>query len=55
MPRTPDPGHPSLLLFRHSSRRVLRTPLREFLSRTVERIAPGRAVTCLITTDRRVA
>ncbi len=51
MPRKPDPDHPSLLLFRHSSRRVLRAPLRDFLARTVERIAPGRAVTCLITTD----
>jgi probable rRNA maturation factor len=51
MPRKPDPDHPSLLLFRHSSRRVLRSPLRDFLARTVERIAPGRAVTCLITTD----
>jgi probable rRNA maturation factor len=54
MPRTPEPGPPSLLLFRHSSRRVLRTPLREFLNSTVERIAPGRAVTCLITTDQEL-
>ena len=54
MPRTPDPGQPSLLLFRHSSRRVLRTPLRDFLSRTVRLIAPGRAVTCLITTDQEL-
>jgi probable rRNA maturation factor len=54
MPRTPDPGHPSLLLFRHTSRRVLRTPLRDFLSRAVRLIAPGRAVTCLITTDQEL-
>jgi probable rRNA maturation factor len=54
MPRTPDPGHPSLLLFRHSSRRVLRTPLRDFLSRAVTLIAPGRAVSCLITTDKEL-
>lgn len=54
MSRKPDPGRLSLLLFRHSSRKVLRTPLREFLSRTVERIAPGRAVTCLITTDKEM-
>jgi probable rRNA maturation factor len=51
MSRTPDSGPSSLLLFRHSSRNVLRTPLRDFLSRTVGRIAPGRVVTCLITTD----
>lgn len=54
MSRTPDPGPSSLLLFRHSSRKVLRTPLRDFLSRTVSRIAPGRAVTCLITTDEEL-
>jgi len=54
MPRTPDPGHPSLLLFRHSSRRVLRTPLREFLNRTAKSITPGRSVTCLITTDKEL-
>jgi probable rRNA maturation factor len=39
------------LLFRHSSRRVLRTPLREFLTELVKRVARGRVVTCLITTD----
>ena len=54
MSRTPDPGPPSLLLFRHSSRRVLRAPLRDFLSGTVRLIAPGRAVTCLITTDEEI-
>lgn len=54
MSSTPDPGPPSLLLFRHSSRRVQRRPLRDFLSRTVRRIAPGRAVTCLITTDEEL-
>jgi probable rRNA maturation factor len=43
-----------LLLFRHSSRKVLRAPLRDFLSRTVRRIAPGCAVTCLITTDEEL-
>jgi probable rRNA maturation factor len=39
------------LLFRHSSRRVRRTPLRDFLTDLVKRVARGRAVTCLITTD----
>jgi probable rRNA maturation factor len=39
------------LLFRHSSRRVPRTPLREFLNDLVKRAGPRRAVTCLITTD----
>ncbi len=39
------------LLFRHSSRRVPRTPLREFLNDLVKRAGPRRPVTCLITTD----
>lgn len=39
------------LLFRHSSRRVRRTPLRDFLTDLAKRVARGRAVTCLITTD----
>jgi probable rRNA maturation factor len=39
------------LLFRHSSRRVRRTPLRDFLSALVKRLAAGRGITCLITTD----
>jgi probable rRNA maturation factor len=45
---SPDDPH---LLFRHSSRRVLRTPLRGFLTELVKRVARGRIVTCLITTD----
>jgi len=45
---SPDDPH---LLFRHSSRRVRRTPLREFLMELVKRVARGRAITCLITTD----
>jgi probable rRNA maturation factor len=45
---SPDDPH---LLFRHSSRRVRRTPLRDFLTGLVRRVARGRAVTCLITTD----
>ncbi len=49
MPRMPE--SPSQLLFRHSSRRVRRTPLRDFLNQAASRIAPGRSVTCLITTD----
>jgi probable rRNA maturation factor len=45
---SPDDPH---LLFRHSSRRVRRIPLRDFLTDVVKRVACGRAVTCLITTD----
>jgi probable rRNA maturation factor len=39
------------LLFRHPSRRVRRTPLRDFLADLEKRVAGGRPVTCLITTD----
>jgi probable rRNA maturation factor len=45
---SPDDPH---LLFRHSSRRVRRTPLRGFLTELERRVAKGRAITCLITTD----
>jgi probable rRNA maturation factor len=45
---SPDDPH---LLFRHSSRRVRRTPLRDFLTDLEKRVARGRAITCLITTD----
>jgi probable rRNA maturation factor len=45
---SPDDPH---LLFRHSSRGVRRTPLRGFLTDLVRRVAKGRAITCLITTD----
>jgi probable rRNA maturation factor len=45
-----SPDDPSLL-FRHSSRRVRRTPLRDFLIELASRLARGRGVTCLITTD----
>jgi len=45
---SPDDPH---LLFRHPSRRVRRTPLRDFLVEIGKRVARGRAVTCLITTD----
>ena len=45
---SPDDPH---LLFRHPSRRVRRTPLRDFLIDLAKRVAAGRAVTCLITTD----
>jgi probable rRNA maturation factor len=54
MPRMQDSGPLALLLFRHSSRRVQRTPLRVFLGAALQRIAPGRAVTCLITTDEEL-
>jgi probable rRNA maturation factor len=42
------------VLFRHPSRRVRRGPLREFLADLAGRAAPGRPVTCLITTDREL-
>ncbi len=42
------------VLFRHPSRRVRRGPLREFLVDLAGRAAPGRPVTCLITTDREL-
>jgi probable rRNA maturation factor len=42
------------VLFRHPSRRVRRGPLREFLADLTHRAAPGREVTCLITTDREL-
>ena len=45
---SPDDPH---LLFRHPSRRVRRTPLRDFLTELSKRVASGRAVTCLISTD----
>jgi probable rRNA maturation factor len=45
---SPDDPH---LLFRHSSRRVRRTPLRDFLAELVTRVARGHEITCLITTD----
>jgi probable rRNA maturation factor len=45
---SPDDPH---LLFRHSSRRVRRTPLRAFFAELVKRVARGREITCLISTD----
>jgi probable rRNA maturation factor len=45
---SPDGPH---LLFRHQSRRVRRTPLRDFLVDLAKRVGPGDAVTCLITSD----
>ena len=44
----------SPLLFQHSSRRVRREPLRVFLDELVRKIARGRSVVCLITTDREI-
>src|ERR1700761_9150260 len=41
----------SQLLFRHQSRRILRTPLRDFFASTAKRVALAHPVTCLITTD----
>src|SRR5262249_52937537 len=59
MNRSQEPGPPSPLLFRsllfqHPSRRVLRTPLRDFLNDAAGKIAPGRSVTCLIAGDREL-
>jgi probable rRNA maturation factor len=45
---SPDDSH---ILFRHPSRRVRRTPLRDFLGDLTKRVARGREVTCLITGD----
>src|SRR5450631_3133259 len=45
---SPDDPH---LLFRHSSRRVRRKPLHEFLATLEKRVADKRAFTCVITTD----
>jgi probable rRNA maturation factor len=45
---SPDDPH---LLFRHPSRRVLRKPLRDFLTGLRNRVARGAAITCLITSD----
>src|SRR5437879_6299103 len=42
----------STLLFRHPSRRLRRAELRQFLSELARRLAHGREVTCLITTDQ---
>jgi probable rRNA maturation factor len=40
------------LLFRHPSRRLRRTELKRFLAELVGKVARGREVACLITTDR---
>jgi probable rRNA maturation factor len=44
----------SSLLFQHPSRRVRRGPLRLFLGELVNRVARGRGVVCVITTDREI-
>ena len=38
-------------LFRHSSRRVRRRPLREFFTDAARHILPGTSVSCLIADD----
>jgi len=48
------PSQESLVLFRHPSRRVGRRALRDFLRELSRRAGGGRAVTCLITTDREL-
>ena len=45
------PEHSTSLLFRHPSPHVGRRDLRRFLKDLAEEILPGRAVTCLITSD----
>lgn len=45
------PSEEISILFRHSSRRVLRRPLRDFLQEAVRLISPGLSVICLITDD----
>jgi probable rRNA maturation factor len=48
------PRENSSLLFRHASRRLQRTRLKRFFLALAGRVAGGRAVTCLITTDREL-
>jgi probable rRNA maturation factor len=48
------PRENSLLLFRHASRRLHRTTLKRFFSELADKVAGGRVVTCLITTDREL-
>lgn len=48
------PGANSSLLFHHASRRPRRTDLKRFFSEVAGKLAAGRAVTCLITTDREL-
>lgn len=48
------PSNQICVLFRHPSRNLRRGPLREFLADLARRAAPGRAVNCLITTDREL-
>lgn len=45
------PDGPSTLLFQHPSRAVRRRDLRLFFADLVERVAKGREVTCLVTSD----
>jgi probable rRNA maturation factor len=48
------PSNQICVVFRHPSRRIRRRPLREFLADLTRLVAPGRAVTCLITTDQEL-
>lgn len=48
------PSHQICVLFRHPSKNIRRGPLREFLTDLTRQVAPGRSVTCLITTDREL-
>jgi probable rRNA maturation factor len=48
------PSNQICVLFRHPSRSIRRRPLSEFLADLARRAAPGRAVTCLITTDQEL-
>jgi probable rRNA maturation factor len=42
---------PAVLLFEHPDRTLRRTPLRDFWRKLADALAPGQAVTCLVTTD----
>ncbi len=48
------PSNQICVLFHHPSRKLRRGPLRVFLADLARRAAPGRAVNCLITTDREL-
>ncbi len=48
------PSNQTCVLFRHPSRNIGRRALREFFADLASRAAPGRAITCLITTDREL-
>jgi probable rRNA maturation factor len=48
------PSNQICVLFHHPSKAIRRRALREFLAGLACRAAPGRAINCLITTDREL-